>query len=104
MYAIIDAMGKQIKVQENQRVLIPKQDVNEGDEIVISRVLLVSDGETVKVGTPTVEGARVIAEVIGHKKLPKVIVFKFKRRKKYRRKKGHRQPVTEVLIKNIVVE
>jgi large subunit ribosomal protein L21 len=104
MYAIIDAMGKQLKVRENEKVLIPKQEANEGDEIVISRVLLVSDGETVKVGTPTVEGARVIAEVVGHKKLPKVTVFKFKRRKNYRRKKGHRQPVTEVLIKNIMIE
>ncbi len=104
MYAIIDAMGKQLKVHENEKVLIPKQDVKKGDEIVISKVLMVSDGNTVKVGTPTVEGARVVAEVIGHKKLPKVIVFKFKRRKKYRRKKGHRQPVTEILIKDIVVE
>ena len=104
MYAIVDAMGKQIKVTENEKAIIPKQDAREGDEIVLSRVLLVSDGENVKVGTPTVEGARVIAEVVGHKKLPKIVVFKFKRRKKYRRKKGHRQPVTEVLVKKIVVE
>ncbi len=104
MYAIVDAMGQQIKVQENDRVLIPKQKVNEGDEIVLSKVLLVSNGENVRVGTPTVEGARVVAEVLGHKKLPKIIVFKFKRRKNYRRKKGHRQQVTEVLIKKIVLE
>lgn len=101
MYAIIKTGGKQYKVEEGKTLRIEKLDVQVGEEITFDQVLLVSDGDDLKVGTPVVEGAKVNATVLAQKKSKKVIIFKFKAKKNYRKKKGHRQPYTEVSIDKI---
>lgn len=102
MYAIVEIGGKQFKVEENARLFIPRiKDVEEGDSVTFDQVLLVSGGEDITVGTPTVSGASVSATVLGHVKGDKVIVFKKKRRKHYRVKNGHRQPYTHVAIESL---
>ncbi|MGM9936703.1 MAG: 50S ribosomal protein L21 [Candidatus Ornithomonoglobus sp.] len=98
MYAIIETGGKQYKVAEGDVVFVEKLDVEEGAEITFDKVLLAADGDDVKVGTPVVEGATVTAKVLKNGKAKKVIVFKMKRKKNERKKKGHRQPFTKVEI------
>lgn len=99
MYAIVEVAGKQYKVEQGARVYVPHmKDTEAGDSITLDRVLLVSGADGVTVGTPTVEGASVSAEVIDHVRADKVIVFKKKRRKHYRVKNGHRQPYTQISI------
>ncbi|MDY6065366.1 MAG: 50S ribosomal protein L21 [Finegoldia sp.] len=100
MYAIIQTGGKQYKVEEGQVVKVEKIDAEVGDKIEFDQVLLISGDET-KVGSPLLESAVVKAEVLGQKKAKKVIVFKYKPKKNYRKKKGHRQPYTEVKIEKI---
>ncbi|GAJ38227.1 50S ribosomal protein L21 [Saccharococcus caldoxylosilyticus] len=100
MYAIIETGGKQIKVEEGQEIYIEKIDAQEGETITFDKVLLVG-GETVKIGNPTVEGATVTAKVQKHGRQKKIIVFKYKAKKNYRRKQGHRQPYTKVVIEKI---
>ena len=80
---------------------VPLLDVEEGSEIKFDEVLLTNDGEKILAGQPTVKGAQVVAEVVRHGKDKKVIVFKFKKRKNYRRKTGHRQQFTEIKIKDL---
>ena len=94
MYAIIETGGKQYKVSEGDVVFIEKLDVEENAEITFDKVLLAGEGDTVKVGTPTVEGATVSAKVLKNGKAKKVIVFKMKRKKNERKRRGHRQPYT----------
>ncbi len=101
MYAIVRSGGKQYRVRPGERVLVEKLAAEPGEEVVFEDVVFVSDGETAKVGTPKVEGAVVKAEVIGHGRGPKLIVFKKRRRKNYRRKAGHRQWYTEVFVRGI---
>lgn len=101
MYAIIKTGGKQYKVEEGTTLRIEKLDAEVGEEITFDQVLLVSDGDNLKVGKPVVEGAKVNATVSAQKKNKKVIIFKFKAKKNYRKKKGHRQPYTEVTIDKI---
>ena len=92
MYAVFQTGGKQFRAEPGARLRVPSLDVEEGDTVTFEEVLLAGDGEDdVRVGTPTVEGAAVKAEVIRHGRGRKVIVFKRKRRKGYRRKQGHRQ-------------
>ena len=98
MYAIIETGGKQYKVSEGDVVFIEKLDVEENAEITFDKVLLAGEGDTVKVGTPTVEGATVSAKVLKNGKAKKVIVFKMKRKKNERKRRGHRQPYTKVEI------
>lgn len=98
MYAIIETGGKQYKVSEGDVVFIEKLDVEEGAEITFDKVLMVGEGDAVKVGTPVVEGATVAAKAVKNGKAKKVIVFKMKRKKNERKKKGHRQPYTKVEI------
>jgi large subunit ribosomal protein L21 len=100
MYAIVDVKDKQFKVQEDDTLYVPYHaDAEPDDELTLDRVLLVSDGDgTVSVGTPTVEGATVTARVLDHVKGDKVLVFKKKRRKRYRVKRGHRQQYTQLRI------
>ena len=98
MYAIVEIGGKQFKAAEGDRLYVPRIDAEIGDELTFDRVLLVSGADGVSVGTPTVGGATVTAEVLDHVKGDKVIVFKKKRRKGYRVKNGHRQPYTHVKI------
>ncbi|MEC9488137.1 MAG: 50S ribosomal protein L21 [Halanaerobium sp.] len=104
MYAIIETGGKQYKVEEGRFVKVEKLEAGEGEEVVFDRVLLVSDEENgVTIGKPTVEGARVTGKVLEQGKEKKIIVFKYKPKKRYSRKYGHRQPFTRVLIENIQV-
>lgn len=101
MYAIIEACGKQYKVAEGDEVYLEKLDANEGEKVTFDSVLLISDGEKVKVGTPTVKNAKVEATVVAHGKSKKIVVFKYKAKKNERKKQGHRQPYTKVKIEKI---
>lgn len=101
MYAVIETGGKQYKVSEGDVIFIEKLDAAEGDSVTFDKVLVVADGENVNVGAPAVEGASVIAKVEKQGKAKKIYVFKMKRKKNYRRKKGHRQPFTKVTIEKI---
>ncbi len=100
MYAIIRTGGKQYKVSEGDYLLVEKLDSEIGTEVSFD-VLMLSDGETVKVGKPLVTDASVKAEVIEHGKAKKVIVFKYKPKKNYRKKQGHRQPFTKIKITSV---
>jgi len=101
MYAIIETGGKQYKVQEGDVLYIEKLDANEGDSYTFDRVLAVSNGSGLVTGTPVVDGAKVSATVEKHGKGQKIIVYKYKAKKNYRRKQGHRQPYTKVTIGKI---
>lgn len=98
MYAIVEIGGKQFKVAENTKLYVPKMEAEADDTVTFDRVLLVSSDTGVQVGVPTVEGASISATVLGHVKADKVVVFKKKRRKGYRVKRGHRQQYTQVQI------
>lgn len=102
MYAVIETGGKQYRVQEGDIVLVEKLDVEEGEKVDLSKVLLVSSEEGIKVGKPYVEGAKVEATAIEHGKGKKIVVFKYKPKKNYRKKQGHRQPYTKLKIEKIV--
>jgi len=103
MYAIIRALGKQFRAEKGKTLRVPLMHKAAGEKVTFDEVLLASDGTTVTAGAPLVAGARVEAEVIGDGKEPKIHVFKFKRRKNYRRKTGHRQKFTEVRITDVKV-
>ncbi len=98
MYAIAEIAGKQFKLQENQKVYIPLMKAEVDDTVTFDRVLLVSGDDAIQVGMPTVEGASVTARVLGHVKGDKVLVFKKKRRKRYKVKNGHRQRYTQIQV------
>jgi large subunit ribosomal protein L21 len=102
MYAVIRTGGKQYRVTEGQTLRVEKLTGKAGDKITFSDVLLVG-GDSPKIGQPFVKGASVAAEIAGEGKGKKIVVFKFKRRKNYRRKTGHRQPFTELKITGIKV-
>jgi large subunit ribosomal protein L21 len=101
MYAIVNTGGKQYRVKEGDILRIEKISGDVGAEVKFDQVLMVSDGETVNVGQPLIEKANVQAHIIEQGKLKKILVFKYKRRKRYRRKKGHRQQFTAVQIDSI---
>ncbi|TDI75376.1 MAG: 50S ribosomal protein L21 [Bacteroidetes bacterium] len=101
MYAIVEIAGKQYKVTENDYLYVARQDAEENEKLSFENVLLVAGGKDIKVGTPLVEGARVEATVIEHVKADKVLVFKKKRRKRYRVTRGHRQPYTRIKIDSV---
>jgi len=101
MYAIIETGGKQYRVQEGDSLFIEKLDVNAGDSIKFDKVLAVSKDGSLSFGSPVVEGATVNATVVENGKGPKVVIFKYKRKKDYRKKQGHRQPYTKVKIESI---
>jgi len=104
MHAIIETGGKQYRVTEGDTLFIERlAEVDAGKEVSFDRVLAVFDGDNSQFGAPTVDGATVTAEVVKNGKAKKVIVFKFKRRKNYKRKQGHRQPYTQVKISKITV-
>jgi large subunit ribosomal protein L21 len=98
MYAIIESCGKQYKVAEGDVVFFEKLDAEEGKKVTFSDVILVSDDENIQVGNPYVKGVKVEGKVVSHGKGKKIIVFKMKAKKNYRRKQGHRQPYTKVEI------
>lgn len=103
MYAVIETGGKQYRVEPGQTVVVEKLPGNEGETIAFDRVLLVSsgDGADVKVGQPVVSGVKVSGEIVEHGLGDKLVVFKFRRRKNYVRKNGHRQQYTAVKITSI---
>ncbi len=101
MYAVIATGGKQYKIQEGEILRIEKLNGNVGDTVTFDQVLLVADGENLTIGQPTVSGASVSARIVEQGKEKKILVFKYKRRKRYRRKQGHRQPFTAVKIDRI---
>jgi large subunit ribosomal protein L21 len=103
MYAVIDVGGKQLKVSPEEHVRVPRLEAEVGTKVTFDRVYAVSSKGNIQIGAPTVEGAKVTASVVAHGKAKKVIVYKYKRRKYYRRKRGHRQPYTEVKIGKIAV-
>ena len=99
MYAIFVTGGKQYRVQEGDSIYVEKLEAEVGEEVTFDQVLLAGE----KVGTPVVEGAKVVATVEKQGRSPKIIVFKMKPKKNYRKKQGHRQAYTKVLIKEIVL-
>lgn len=103
MYAVIRTGGKQYKVQENQILKVEKLDGTEGSQVEFDDILLFSDGETITMGNPKIETASVKAHILEQAKDRKKIVFKYKRRKGFRKMKGHRQEYTEIKIDSIAV-
>jgi large subunit ribosomal protein L21 len=103
MYAIVEIAGQQFKVAKDQKVYVHRLQSEEGSKVTFDNVLLVEEGGKVTIGAPAIEGAKVTAKVLGHLKADKVIVFKKKRRKGYKKKNGHRQFLTEIQIDGIAV-
>lgn len=101
MYAIIESGGKQYRVQEGDTLSIEKLPAEAGEKVEIDKVLAVVNGDEIKIGTPLVQGAKVILKVLRNGRGNKIIVFKFKAKKNYRRKQGHRQPFSQVLVEKI---
>ena len=102
MYAVIETGGKQYRVQPGDTVVVETLPGESGDAIEFGRVLLISDDESVAVGRPLIEGARVTGKIVEHGLGEKLTVYKFKRRKNYRKRNGHRQQYTAVKIESVV--
>ncbi|MBQ8055903.1 MAG: 50S ribosomal protein L21 [Paludibacteraceae bacterium] len=102
MYAIVEIAGQQFKAEEGKRIFVHRLQAEQGAEVEFEKVMLIDNNGTIQVGAPTVEGAKVVAEVLSHVKGEKVIVFHKKRRKGYKKRNGHRQFFSEIKIKNIV--
>jgi len=102
MYAIVEIAGQQFKVAKDQKVFVHRLSTDEGKKVAFDNVLLIGDGNNVTIGAPAIDGAQVGAKVLRHLKGDKVIVFKKKRRKGYRKKNGHRQSLSEIVIESIV--
>lgn len=103
MYAVFKSGGKQFRAEQGATLHIPTIEAEPGATVTFDDVLLTGDGDNVTVGTPSVSGAKVTAEVLSHEKDKKIIVFKRKRRKGYRKKQGHRQKFTVVRVNEIVL-
>ena len=103
MYAIIRSGGKQFRAEPGKTIKVPALDAQPGDKVTFGDVLVAGTDNGLKIGTPVVSGASVTGEVVKHGKEKKVIIFKWKRRKNYRRKQGHRQDYTEVRVNDINV-
>ena len=101
MYAIIETGGKQYRVTEGDVICVEKLAANAGETVELDRVLVLGEGEDLQVGTPYVEGAKVFGEVVENGKGKKVVVFKYKSKKDYRKKQGHRQPYTMIKIASL---
>ena len=101
MYAIIESCGKQYKVAEGDVVFFEKLDAEEGKKVTFDKVILVSNDKKIEVGAPYVKGIKVEGKVVSHGKGKKILVYKYKAKKNYRRKQGHRQPYTKVEITKI---
>ncbi len=102
MYAIVEIAGQQFKVVKDQKVFVHRLATEEGKAVSFDNVLLIGDGNNITVGAPAIDGAQVGAKVLKHLKGDKVIVFKKKRRKGYRKKNGHRQSLSEIVIESII--
>ncbi|PIB38067.1 50S ribosomal protein L21 [Maribacter sp. 4G9] len=104
MYAIVEMAGQQFKVAKDQKVYVHRLQTEEGKKVTFDNVLLLDDGKNITVGAPAIDGAAVEVKVIKHLRGDKVIVFHKKRRKGYRKKNGHRQSLTEIVIESIVAK
>ncbi len=104
MYAIVEMAGQQFKVAKDQKVYVHRLQTEEGKKVTFDNVLLLADGTNITVGAPAIDGAAVEAKVVKHLKGDKVIVFKKKRRKGYRKKNGHRQSLTEIVVESIIAK
>ena len=102
MYVIVDIQGQQFKVQKDQKLFVHRINAEVGSEVEYEKVMLVDNNGEIKIGTPSVDGAKVVLEVLSHVKGDKVLVFKKKRRKGYRKLNGHRQQFSQVLVKEII--
>ncbi len=102
MYAIVEIAGQQVKVAKDQKVFVNRLPVEEGKTVSFDNVLLIGDGDNITIGAPAINGAQIGAKVVKHLKGDKVIVFKKKRRKGFRKKNGHRQYLSEIMIESIV--
>ena len=103
MYAVIKTGGKQYRVAADQKIQIEKLAGEAGDQIEFTDVLMVANGDSIDIGAPFVSGATVVGEIASHDRGPHIIIFKKRRRKHYRRKNGHRQDLTTVAIREILV-
>lgn len=101
MYAIVEIAGQQFKVQKDQKVFVHRLAAEAGAKVEFDRVLLIDNDGKINVGAPAIEGAKVTVEVLDHVKGDKVIIFKKKRRKGYKKRNGHRQQFTAITIKSI---
>ncbi|MBO0321280.1 50S ribosomal protein L21 [Muricauda sp. CAU 1633] len=104
MYAIVEMAGQQFKVAKDQKVYVHRLQTEEGKKVTFDKVLLLDDNGNVTIGAPVIEGAAVEAKVVKHLKGDKVIVFKKKRRKGFKKKNGHRQYLTEIVVESIVAK
>ena len=102
MYVIVDIQGQQFKVAQGQKLYVHRINADQGSEVEFEKVMLVDNEGKVTVGAPLVDGAKVVVEVLSHVKGDKVLVFKKKRRKGYRKLNGHRQQFSEIQVKEIV--
>ena len=103
MFAIVTIAGQQFKVEEGQEIFVHQLEANEGDSVSFDQINLADDNGTLSVGKPLLDSGKITATVLGHQKGKKVIVFKKKRRKGYRKKNGHRQSFTKVRIDSIAI-
>ena len=101
MYAVIKTGGKQYRVVAGEKIKVEQIPAEVGAEITLDQILMIGEGESVKVGTPTVAGAKITARVIAHGRHPKVKIFKMRRRKHYQKTQGHRQNYTEIRVEAI---
>lgn len=101
MYAIIQTGGKQYRVQEGDVLRVEKLNAEAGETVEVNQVLAVAKDGSLQVGSPVVEGAKAVLKVLEHGKGKKIIVFKYKPKKNYRKKQGHRQPFTKVVVEKI---
>ncbi len=102
MYAIVDIAGQQFRVEKERKIFVHRLAANEGETVEFAKVLLLDNDGKVTIGAPVIEGAKVTAKVLAHVKGEKVIVFKKKRRKTFRKKNGHRQCFTQIQIESIL--
>ncbi len=104
MYAVIKTGGKQYRVTPGERLKVEKLGGDVGSAVTLDQVLVVADGDNVTIGSPIIQGASVQAKVLSHGRADKVMIFKFRRRKHYRKTQGHRQSYTEIQIENIAAK
>ena len=102
MYAIVDIAGQQFRVEKERKIFVHRLAANEGETVEFAKVLLLDNDGKVTIGAPVIDGAKVTAKVLAHVKGEKVIVFKKKRRKTFRKKNGHRQYFTQIQIESIL--
>jgi len=104
MYVVLETGGKQYKVAKDDVILVEKLDCKAGEEVVLDKVLLTSDGKEVRVGNPYLAGAKVVCTMMQDRRMPKVVAFKYKRRKSEKKTIGHRQTATQLKVKEISVK